>query len=156
MNIPKIDKKKIAQGFKSFFTKNFALKVIAFVFAMLLWGYVLTDQKPVREKDVGSVSTSFDGEAELIAQGFCIRGDRSEILPDVNVKVRTQITNYAYVTPSTVLASVSLTIRVWMRAAMERSRASSPRDGLPDRIPSASRKGSNLEANSPTGNSRIT
>ena len=39
MNIPKIDKKKIAQGFKSFFTKNFALKVIAFVFAMLLWGY---------------------------------------------------------------------------------------------------------------------
>ena len=108
MNIPKIDKKKIAQGFKSFFTKNFALKVIAFVFAMLLWGYVLTDQKPVREKDVGSVSTSFDGEAELIAQGFCIRGDRSEILPDVNVKVRTQITNYAYVTPSTVLASVSL------------------------------------------------
>ena len=108
MNIPKIDKKKIAQGFKSFFTKNFALKVIAFVFAMLLWGYVLTDQKPVREKDVGSVSTSFDGEAELIAQGFCIRGDRSEILPDVSVKVRTQITNYAYVTPSTVLASVSL------------------------------------------------
>ncbi len=108
MNIPKIDKKKIAQGFKSFFTKNFALKVIAFVFAMLLWGYVLTDQKPVREKDVGSVSTSFDGEAELIAQGFCIRGDRCEILPDVSVKVRTQITNYAYVTPSTVLASVSL------------------------------------------------
>ena len=108
MNIPKIDKKKIAQGFKSFFTKNFALKVIAFVFAMLLWGYVLTDQKPVREKDVGSVSTSFDGEAELIAQGFCIRGDRSEILPYVSVKVRTQITNYAYVTPSTVLASVSL------------------------------------------------
>ena len=45
-----------------------ALKVIAFIFAMLLWGYVLTDQKPVREKDVGNVSTSFDGEAELIAQ----------------------------------------------------------------------------------------
>ena len=50
MNIPKIDKKKIAQGFKSFFTKNFALKVIAFVFAMLLWGYVWIDQKPVRDK----------------------------------------------------------------------------------------------------------
>ena len=45
MNIPKIDKRRLAQGFKNFFTKNMALKVIAFVFAMLLWGYVLTDQK---------------------------------------------------------------------------------------------------------------
>ncbi len=108
MNIPKIDKKRLLQGFKSFFTKNMALKVIAFVFAMLLWGYVLTDQKPLREKEVPNVATSFDGEAELIAQGYCVRGDRSKILQDVTVKVRTQITNYAYVTPSSIVASVSL------------------------------------------------
>ena len=108
MNIPKIDKRRLAQGFKNFFTKNMALKVIAFVFAMLLWGYVLTDQKPLREKEVPNVATSFDGEAELIAQGYCVRGDRSEILQDVTVKVRTQITNYAYVTPSSIVASVSL------------------------------------------------
>ncbi|HWQ97008.1 MAG TPA: CdaR family protein [Clostridia bacterium] len=108
MNIPKIDKAKLLRGIKSFFTKNMALKVIAFVFAMLLWGYVLTDQKPMREKDVPNVATSFDGEAELIAQGFCVRGDRNEILQDVTVKVRTQITNYAYVTPSSIVASISL------------------------------------------------
>jgi YbbR domain-containing protein len=108
MNIPKIDKARLAQGFKNFFTKNMALKVIAFVFAMLLWGYVLTDQKPLREKDVPNVATSFDGEAELIAQGYCVRGDRGEILQNVSVKVRTQITNYAYVTPSTIVASISL------------------------------------------------
>ena len=108
MNIPKIDKARLIKGVKNFFTKNMALKVIAFVFAMLLWGYVLTDQKPMREKEVPNVTTSFDGEAELIAQGFCVRGDRSEILQDVSVKVRTQITNYAYVTPSSIIASVSL------------------------------------------------
>lgn len=108
MNIPKIDKAKLLRGIKNFFTKNMALKVIAFVFAMLLWGYVLTDQKPMREKEVPNVATSFDGEAELIAQGYCVRGDRSEILQDVSVKVRTQITNYAYVTPSTIIASISL------------------------------------------------
>jgi YbbR domain-containing protein len=108
MNIPKIDKARLLLGIKSFFTKNMALKVIAFVFAMLLWGYVLTDQKPLREKDVSNVTTSFDGEAELIAQGFCVRGDRGEILQDVTVKVRTQITNYAYVTPSSIVASISL------------------------------------------------
>ena len=108
MNIPKIDKAQLAKAIKSFFTKNMALKVIAFVFAMLLWGYVLTDQKPMREKEVPNVATSFDGEAELIAQGYCVRGDRSEILQDVSVKVRTQITNYAYVTPSSIVASISL------------------------------------------------
>ena len=108
MNIPKIDKARLLRSIKSFFTKNMALKVIAFVFAMLLWGYVLTDQKPMREKEVTNVSTSFDGEAELIAQGYCVRGDRSEILEDVTVNVRTQITNYAYVTPSSIVASISL------------------------------------------------
>ena len=108
MNIPKIDKARLLRGIKNFFTKNMALKVIAFVFAMLLWGYVLTDQKPMREKEVPNVATSFDGEAELIAQGYCVRGDRSEILQNVLVKVRTQITNYAYVTPSSIIASISL------------------------------------------------
>ncbi|MBA4348294.1 MAG: hypothetical protein C0413_05550 [Clostridiales bacterium] len=108
MNIPKIDNKRLMQGIKNFFTKNMALKVIAFVFAMLLWGYVLTDQKPMREKEVANVVTSFDGEAELIAQGYCVRGDRNEILQDVSVKVRTQITNYAYVTSNSIVASISL------------------------------------------------
>ena len=75
---------------------------------MLLWGYVLTDQKPVRTKIVPDVTTSFDGEAELIAQGFCIRGDRSEILQNVTATVRAQITNYSDVTASSITASVSL------------------------------------------------
>ncbi|MEA4915344.1 MAG: CdaR family protein [Christensenella sp.] len=108
MNIPKIDKAKLVAGLKGFFTKNLALKIIAFVFAMLLWGYVLTDQKPMREKELSNVTTSFDGEAELIAQGLCVRGDRAEILQDVTVKVRTQITNYAYVSSSSIIASISL------------------------------------------------
>jgi YbbR domain-containing protein len=58
MNIPRIDKAKLLAGLKSFFTKNTALKVIALVFALLLWGYVLTDQKPVRTKIVPEVATS--------------------------------------------------------------------------------------------------
>lgn len=108
MNIPKIDKAKLLTGLKTFFTKNMALKIIALVFAMLLWGYVLTDQKPVRTKIIPEVTTSFDGEAELIAQGYCVRGDRSEILQNVTVTVRAQITNYAYVNANSITASISL------------------------------------------------
>jgi len=108
MKIPKFNKDAILAGLKSFFTKNVALKIIALVFAVLLWGYVLTDQKPVRTKIVSDVTTSFDGEAELIAQGFCVRGDREEILQDVSVTVSAQITNYAYINASSISATISL------------------------------------------------
>lgn len=108
MKIPKLDKKAIQYGLKNFFTKNMAIKVIALIFAVLLWGYVLTDQKPVRTKIIPEVTTSFEGEAELIAQGFCVRGDRSDILKDVSVTVRAQITNYAYINTSSINATVSL------------------------------------------------
>lgn len=93
---------------KDLFTKNIAIKVVALVFAMLLWGYVLTDQKPYRTKVVADVPTSFDGEAELLSQGFCVRGDRAEILGKVSVQVRAQITNLTYISPDTVYASISL------------------------------------------------
>ena len=108
MRIRKLDKNAILTGLKSFFTKNIALKIIALLFALLLWGYVLTDQKPVRTKIVPEVTTSFDGEAELIAQGLCVRGDREEILQNVSVTVRAQITNYAYINASSINATVSL------------------------------------------------
>jgi YbbR domain-containing protein len=54
------------------------------------------------------VTTSFDGEAELIAQGFCVRGNREEILQNVSVTVRAQITNYADINTGSVNATISL------------------------------------------------
>lgn len=104
----KINKFAILALLKDFFTKNIALKIIALLFATLLWGYVLTDQKPVRTKIIPEVTTSFDGEAELIAQGLCVRGDRAEILQDVSVTLRAQITNYAYINASSINATISL------------------------------------------------
>ncbi len=54
------------------------------------------------------MTTSFDGEAELIAQGFCVRGNREEILQNVSVTVRAQITNYADINTGSVNATISL------------------------------------------------
>lgn len=104
------EKRKYAalEFIKNVFTRNIAIKVVAFVFAMLLWGYVLTDQKPYRMKTVPEVATSFDGEAELLSQGFCVRGDRAEILQKVSVQVRAQITNLSSLSADTVYASISL------------------------------------------------
>ena len=98
----------ILNGIKSFFTKDIGTKIIALLFAMLLWGYVLTDLNPYRTKALENISVSFDGEAELLAKGMCIRGDRGEILKPISAQVRTQLTNYADLNSNAVNAIVSL------------------------------------------------
>ena len=40
----------VGQFLKNLFTKNIPLKIIALVFALLLWGYVLSEVKPVYVK----------------------------------------------------------------------------------------------------------
>lgn len=103
-----IRKNRILAGVKRFFTRNLTVKIIAFLFALILWGYVLTDLNPYRVKSLPNVSTSFDGEAELMAQGLCVRGNREELLKAVSVAVRTRITNYADLSENSVTATVSL------------------------------------------------
>ena len=78
------------------------------VFAIILWGFVVTSENPYKEKVVYNVQTSFEGEAELLAKGFCIRGDRSEILDDVSVTVKTRIANYTSVNSTNVTASINV------------------------------------------------
>ncbi len=100
--------KRFLAAVKDFFTTNLAVKIVALLFAVLLWGYVLTDQNPYRTKTISNVNTSFEGEAELLAQGLCVRGDRSEILGNVTVQVRTQIVNYSALGSGQVNATISL------------------------------------------------
>ena len=103
-----ITKERILAALKRFFTKNLSVKIVALLFAMILWGYVLTDLNPYRVKTLSNVTTSFDGVAELMGQGLCVRGNREEILEAVSVAVRTRITTYADLSPSSVTAVISL------------------------------------------------
>ena len=80
---------------KTFFTKNLAIKILSLVFAMLLWGYVLMTQNPQREKTISNVKVSIEGEADLTTRKLTIRGDRSALLDDISVRVKTQLTSYA-------------------------------------------------------------
>ena len=93
---------------KNFFTKHIGLKIIALLAAILLWAYVLSNENPYRVKYVSNVNVSFEGEAELLAKGLCVRGDRSEILEKVTVAVKTQMTNYTSLGTQQITATVSL------------------------------------------------
>ena len=104
----KFTKEWFLQSLKNIFTKNIGIKIVALLFAVMLWGYVLADLNPYRVKVLHEISVSFDGEAELMAKGLCVRGNREEMLKKVSASVRTQIKNYSSLSSNAVVASINL------------------------------------------------
>ena len=93
---------------KDFFTKNWPVKVISLVFAMLLWGYVMMETNPERTKTITEIPVSFSGENELQERGFAVRGDHDDILRSVTARVSVELTKYTGLDASDVSATVSL------------------------------------------------
>jgi len=93
---------------KDFFTKNWPVKLISLVFAMLLWGYVMMETNPDRTKIITEIPVSFSGENELHERGFAVRGDHDEILRSVTARVSVELTKYTGLDASDVSATVSL------------------------------------------------
>ncbi len=98
----------ILDKLKGFFRKDLAFKIISLIFAMLIWGYVMMDQDPVRPKTLGNISASFEGESDLISRKLIIRGNRNEMLSNLSAKVNVQLTRFAEVDEEDVKATVSL------------------------------------------------
>ncbi len=93
---------------KDFFTKNWPVKLISLVFAMLLWGYVMMETNPERTKTITDVPVSFSGENELHERGFAVRGDHEDILRSITARVSVELTKYTGLDASDITATVSL------------------------------------------------
>ncbi|HMM32205.1 MAG TPA: hypothetical protein PKB13_10560, partial [Clostridia bacterium] len=92
---------------KNLFTKNILIKFLSLLFAMLVWGYVMMDQNPMRIKTVENVAVNFDAEGDLIARKLVVRSDRNQALKSITVKVNTELTKYADLDASDITASIS-------------------------------------------------
>lgn len=75
----------LGQFVKNIFTKNIVLKITALVFALLLWGYVLSEEKPRYVKRVADVSIDYQNEGRLKEKGWEVV-EISPSLVDVNVE----------------------------------------------------------------------
>ena len=62
----------LGRFFKNIFTKNVPLKIVALLFAVLLWGYVLAVENPEYTKRVRDVEISITGEDALNARGLML------------------------------------------------------------------------------------
>ena len=55
----------LGKFFKDLFTKNVPIKIAALVFALLLWGYVLSEEKPKYTKRVSDIKIEYTNENRL-------------------------------------------------------------------------------------------
>lgn len=93
---------------KKLFLKNLGIKIVALVFATILWGVVLTVKNPDRIKVLANVPVSFEGNSDLLNRNLVVRGNPLKELGNITVRVRTPITNYMQLNADQVSAYVSL------------------------------------------------
>lgn len=99
---------KLKKHIKNFFTKNLTIKILSLVFAVLLWGYVLMAQDPVRTKRIDDVNIIYEGESELLTRNLVIANLDEEIVNTISVLVDTQLTKYADLSAANITATVNM------------------------------------------------
>lgn len=69
---------------------NLVLKIMAVVFAVILWSYVLAETNPTRERTIPDVKIQYENYEDLRAKGLDISGNLSDVLDSVDVRVGVQ------------------------------------------------------------------
>ena len=101
----------LGRFFKELFTKNIFLKVVALLFAILLWGYVLSIENPEYTKRVRDVPIGIVGESTLNANGLMlVSHDLGTTDVDVLCRINKHSTLDANVTCTVDLTSRQLTL----------------------------------------------
>ena len=90
--------------------KRILYGVLSLLFATFLWGYVLMNQNPDREKTFTDITPSFESgaEADLVARKLTPYGDITQILKHVSVTVSAPLTEISKIRANNITATVSL------------------------------------------------
>ncbi len=79
--------KKFLKAFWKIFRSNLVLKIVAVLFAVILWSYVLSVVNPPRERVISDVQITLNTES-LMAKNLAISTDLSDIPKTVNIRVK--------------------------------------------------------------------
>ena len=101
----KFSTKALLEQLKGFFTRNIGLKIVALVFAVLLWAYVLVALNPVRSKSIDDVPITLEGYTDLLSRNLILVNSDLGL---ADVEVNATITNHADLDASRVNCRASL------------------------------------------------
>ena len=88
----KITSTALLDRLKGFFTRNLGLKIVAFVFAILLWAYVLVALNPMRSKSIDDVPITLEGYTDLLSRNLILVNSDLGL---ADVEVNATITNHS-------------------------------------------------------------
>ena len=100
-----ISSSELLNKFKGFFTRNLGLKIVALVFALLLWAYVLVALNPVRTKSINGVTITLEGYTDLLSRNLILVNSDLGL---ADVEVSATITKHSDLDASRVNARASL------------------------------------------------
>ena len=101
----KLFTRSLLEHVKGFFTRNIGLKIVALVFAVLLWAYVLVALNPVRTKSIGNVPITLEGYTDLLSRNLILVNSD---LGMADVEVSATITNHSDLDSSRINCRASL------------------------------------------------
>ena len=94
----------LASG-KGFFTRNLGLKIVALIFAILLWAYVLVALNPMRSKSIDDVPITLEGYTDLLSRNLILVNSDLGL---ADVEVNATITNHSDLDASRITCRASL------------------------------------------------
>ncbi len=100
--------KKVLNFIWGLLKNNLPLKIMAVLFAIVLWSYVLAQTNPVRERTFDNIQVNYTGTAELQANGLAVSNTLSDAVLTVGIRVEVDQNNAKYVTKDNVTATVDL------------------------------------------------
>ncbi len=98
----------VGQFLKNVFTKNIPLKIIALVFALLLWGYVLSEVKPNYIKKLYGIEVELLNRDKLIENGWIVVENADDEAPTIDVDLEATIDNHSRINNDNVRYGVDL------------------------------------------------
>ena len=90
------------------FRNNLLLKIMAILFAVILWSYVFSETDPMRIRVVPDVAVRFENTEELRAKDLAISESLSDVLNEVSVRVEVRQNEVKYLDAENIDAYVDL------------------------------------------------
>lgn len=102
--------KNLFKGFWHMLSNNLGLKIASLLFAVVLWGFVMTEINPPREKDFDNIDLRFENINSLSEKELTIKGSLDDILNKVKITIETNPDYLYLVTEENIKAYVDLSV----------------------------------------------
>lgn len=99
---------KYLKLFSRMIKKNWALKLIALFFAILVWSLAWSEQNPMRSKTLADIPVNIIGEQTLSGRNLMLADSLEGIVDGVDVGVEVRQKDYSQVTADKVTASIDV------------------------------------------------